>query len=792
MAKKRANQNGQPQATLGFEESDRIHYVSISDETRRRYLNYAMSVITSRALPDVRDGLKPVQRRILFVMYQARLLFENKAHKCMKICGATTGNFHPHGETSVYDALVRLAQDFNLRMPLVDGQGNFGSVMGLNAAAARYTEAKLTRISQELMGDLNAETVEMRPNSDGSQHEPVVLPARFPNLLINGTQGIAVGMATNIPPHNLGEVVKACVHLINNPEAGVRDLMKFIKGPDFPLGGRIVSDRDLIRTAYETGRGSIKVRGEWRFDKDGRQETPNRIVIYSVPYAVTTNPLMAEIGEVIAGRKLPQLDGANDETDDEHGLRIVLDLKPGANAEQVMSYLFKHTRLEQNFAFNTTCLVPSEQGVLVPALCSLTEVLQHFLDFRFQTVKRRFEYELRQLERRIHILEGFAIIFAGLDKALKIIRASSGRQDAADALVRAFPLDEVQAIAIVDLQLYRISQLEIDKIRAELDEKRKAAERIRKILKSDRKLWGVVEKELIEIAESFGDKRRTKIGSSDDVSEFDPQAYIIRENTNVVITHDGWIKRVGRLASVAKTKVRDGDKVLDVLPVSTLDCCVFLATDGSAYTLSVADIPVSSGYGEPLVKHVRMGDGVRIIAAISTDPRFTAEDSNASEDEPSTPHVLVVTAHGQVMRLPLANFRTPSTKLGRKYCRLRKEDRVVYARLISDATTMFIATRKARLVHFAIDEVPVLSNAGIGVRGIKVDASDSVLGAMQLARPSDTLRVRNENDKVLSFGQTKYGVTSRGGKGHKTSQRTNFVEIVPPDIQLVDWAELEK
>lgn len=788
MAKKRRS-NGAAQSTLEFDQTDRIRYVSISDETRRRYLNYAMSVITSRALPDVRDGLKPVQRRILYVMYLERIFNEGKTRKCAKICGDTTGNFHPHGDMAVYEALVRMGQEFVLRSPLIERQGNFGSVMGLNPAAARYTEAKLSALAGELMRELNAETVEMRPNYDGSKHEPVVFPSRFPNLLVNGTQGIAVGMATNIPPHNLGEVVNACIHLINNPDATVPQLMKFIKGPDFPLGGRIVSDRAAIRTAYEEGRGSIKVRGEWRFDKDKRKENPNRIVIYSVPYTVTTNPLTEEIGRAVEDKKLPQLIGVNDETDEEQGLRIVIDLKPGSDPEQVMAYLYKHTRLEQNFSFNMTSLVPDDQDALSPAQLSLPQMLQYFLDFRFVTIRKRFEYELRVLERRIHILEGFAIIFDGLDKALKIIRNSTGRQNAADGLMNAFPLDEEQAMAVVDLQLYRISTLEIDKIRTELDEKQRAADKIRKILKSDKKLWGVVEKELLEIKDKYADKRRTGIGSSEEIAEFDPQAYIVKENTNVVITHDGWLKRVGRLASVEKTKVRDGDSVLDVLPASTLDNCVFFSSEGMAYTLAVADIPSSSGYGEPLVKHVKMGDGARIIAAVSTDARFTAVDVETKDDTPPAPHMLVVTAMGQVLRLSLSAYRTPSTKNGRKFCRLRKGDSVVYTRLITDATTMFIASRDARVIHFSIDDVPILGSAGIGVRGLKLEGNDSVLGAMQLSRPSDTLHVRNENGKVLSFGQTKYGVTSRGGKGVKTSQRTSFDQIVPPEIELIDWAE---
>lgn len=795
MAKKksRKRQNGTPNGeSNGTQATDRIEYVSLSQETRRRYLNYALSVITSRALPDVRDGLKPVQRRILYVMYQElRLTADAKPRKCSKIVGDTTGNYHPHGTVAVYDALVRLAQDFSLRYPLVDGQGNFGSIMGLPAAAERYTEARLTSIAEQLMNELRYQTVDMRPNYDATRDEPVVLPARFPHLLVNGTQGIAVGMATSIPPHNLGEVVKACVHLIQNPDATVAKLMKYIKGPDFPLGGRIVTDRASLRKAYEEGRGSIKVRGEWRFATQGGKEMPNRLVIYSVPYGVETGPLMTEIGTLIESRKIPQLVGANDHTDDKHGLRLVLDIKPGSDPEAVMAYLYKHTNLEQNFSYNATCLIPDEHGAMVPDRLSLDRLLRYFLDFRFATVRRRFEYQLRQLEKRIHILEGFEIIFNGLDQALKIIRASSGKQDAAEKLMKVFPLDEIQTNAILELQLYRISKLEIDQIRQELEDKRAEAERIRKILASDKRLWKVVQTELEELAGMFPERRRTGLGSSDEIAEFDAAAYIVRENTNVVVTRDGWIKRVGRLAKVESTRVREGDSVLDVLPGSTLDAVVFLASDGVAYTLPIDQVPPSSGYGEPLSKHVRMGDGVSIVGAVSTDPRFTPEDMTNGDESPPAPYLLIVTQNGQVMRFSLSSLRPASTKVGRKFCRLQKGDRVIFAELVRDARTVFLATKQARLTHFAIDEVPVLAGAGKGVRGIKLEAGDAVLGALQLSRPSDAMRVRNENGKVLSFGQMKYTVTSRGGKGVRTSHRTGLEEIIRPPIQLIDWNEME-
>ncbi|MBX3437687.1 MAG: DNA topoisomerase IV subunit A [Planctomycetaceae bacterium] len=802
-ARKRTSANSSAERGESTHQSDRgvngVRFVSFSEETRRRYLNYAMSVITSRALPDVRDGLKPVQRRILYVMrHELGLTADAKFVKCARIVGDTVGKYHPHSPEAVYDTLVRMAQDFTLRNPLVHGQGNFGSVIGLPPAAERYTEAKLSAIAGQLMTELRSNTVEMRSNYDATRDEPTVLPARFPNLLVNGAAGIAVGMATSIPPHNLGEVINACVHLIDDDAASVAQVMKYIKAPDFPLGGRIVTDRRELREAYEEGRGSIKVRAEWTLDKEKRKEIATRIVITSVPYGVETGGLLTAIGQIAESRSLPQLLAANDESDLEHGMRLVLDLKPGSDPSAVMTYLYRNTALEQNFAYNATALVPDEHGVLVPRRLGLVEMLRHFLDFRLETVRRRFQYQLEQLEKRIHILEGFAIIFDGLDKALKIIRASDGKQDAAAKLMKAFPqLDDVQTDAILELALYRISQLEIDRILEELEDKRKQAEEIRKILASERRLWGVVRKELLEIAEQFPSPRRTALGSSEEITEFDPQAYIVRENTNVVVSKEGWIKRVQKISSIDKLRIRDGDEVLTVVPTSTLDNLVIFASDGTAYTLPVDQIPPSTGYGEPLSKHVKLKDGAGIVNAITTDARFTPADRIEWEEFPPTPYLFIATAQGQVMRLSFSLYRLPSTKSGRRYCRLRPDDSVVHVEFVRERNegekgypgdSVFLVSRNARLIHFDVSEAQVLSAPGKGVRGIKLEKGDEVLGAQRLSRPSDTLRVENENGKILSFGQMKYNVTGRGGRGVKTSHRTGLKRIIRPDLDVVDWS----
>jgi DNA gyrase subunit A len=766
-----------------------IQPVAITQETRRRYLNYALSVITSRALPDVRDGLKPVQRRILYTMYHDQHLHaDGRPRKCATIVGAVIGSYHPHGDTAVYDALVRLAQDFVLRHPLVDGHGNFGSVDGDAPAAYRYTEAKLAPLAERLMAELRQRVVDLRPNFDGTKEEPVVLPAQFPNLLVNGSSGIAVGLATNIPPHNLGEVLKAAIHLIDDPEATTAELLNRIKGPDFPLGGKVVTDRTTLRKIYEEGSGSIKVQGEWKLEEVGRRQ---QIVITSIPYGVNKGSLEAAIGEIIAARKLPQLTNLVNESNEKEGLRIVLEMKADADPNVVMAYLYKHTALQENFAYNLTCLVPGPDGKPRPERLGLKALLRHFLDFRLATVRRRFEYELEQLRKRIHVLEGFRIIFDALEKALRLIRESEGKADAAARLIKAFKLDDVQAEAILDAQLYRLAQLEIKKILDELKDKKAEAARIEDLLRSDKKLWGVVKAELNEVGEKYADRRRTRMASAEDTPDFDPEAYIVRENTNVVLTRDGWIKRVGRLASVEGTRVREGDAVIAVVPGSTLDHVIFFADDGTAYTMRINEVPASSGYGEPIAKFFRLGDQVRIVNAVTSDERFTPPDQPANNGEPAGPYLLVVTAQGQTLRAPLAPFRTASTKVGRRYVRLNAGDRVVLATVLKDEESLFLAAASGHVIHFPVEQINILSGAGKGVIGIKLEEGDTCLGGALINSRFDALVVETAGGKMMEFRRGKYETTSRGGKGFEAVKRTTFVRVVPPPIELVDWDEVE-
>jgi DNA gyrase subunit A len=783
--------------------AETIHPASLAEETKRRYLTYAMSVIMARALPDVRDGLKPVQRRILYTMWHdLGLRAGERPAKCARIVGDVMGKYHPHGDSAIYEALVRMSQEWIVRGKLVDGQGNFGSVDGDPPGAYRYTEAKLAPLAEGLLAELKqtqlteeqiAETgrqtpIRMRPTYNNETHEPVVLPAQFPHLLVNGGSGIAVGLATNIPPHNLGEVIRACVHLIDNPEATTAQLLDRVKGPDFPLGGKIVTDRATLRQIYEEGTGSIKIQAEWQTENRGKREF---LIVTSIPYGVDKGKLENDIGAIIESRKLPQVLGLTNESSEKAGLRIALEVKPGIDPNLVMAYLYKHTSLQENFAYNMTCLVPGEDGTLRPERLGLKAILRHFLDFRFATVRRRFEYELEKLRERIHILEGFRIIFDALDRALKLIRESEGKKDAAEKLIKAFKLDEVQANAVLDAQLYKIAQLEIQQILDELKEKTAQAAKIEMLLRSEKKLWGVVKDELTELGEKYKERRRTAMASGEDTPEFNEEAYIVRENTNVVLTRDGWIKRVGRLASVEGTRVREGDEVIAVVPGSTLEHVIFFADDGTAYTMRMNEVPATAGYGEPIAKFFKLADQVKVIAAVSADPRFTPREGEPANGEPPPPYLLVVTAQGQTLRTPLAPFRVESTKVGRRYVKLNDGDRVVTVTIRKDEETIYLASADGHVIHFKIDEINVLSGVGKGVMGIKLEDGDTCIGAALMGGRFDKFVLEMSNGKTMEFGRNKYEVVSRGGKGHEAVKRLSFVRVVPHPIELVDWDKVE-
>jgi DNA gyrase subunit A len=514
--------------------------IALHEAAQARYLNYALSVITSRALPDVRDGLKPVQRRILFTMWQQNLTADAKHRKCAKVVGDVMGNYHPHGDAALYETLVRMAQPFSLRYPLVDGSGNFGSLDGDNAAAMRYTECRLARLSDELLSEIDQTTVAFRPNYDGTRTEPVVLPARIPNLLINGATGIAVGMATNIPPHNLNEVCTALLKLLDNADLTSAQLCRYVKAPDFPTGGQILNSAEELREIYKTGSGAVRLRATW--EEGPVTRTTRTIYITSVPYTVNKSTLVERIADVAISRKLPPLLDVKDLSTDE--VRIAIELKKDADEKMVMAYLFKHTPLQTNFIVNLTCLIPTEAADIGrPERLDLHAMLWHFLHFRLEVVTRRLEHELASLTARVHILEGFEKVFDALDEILRIVRRSEGKADAAAQIIKRFGLDAEQTDAILELKIYRLARLEILIIRKELDEKRRRIRNINALLKDEAGRWGVVRVELEEIQKKYGDRRRTTIASDAGESEYTAEDFIVDEDNVVLVSHDGWVKR---------------------------------------------------------------------------------------------------------------------------------------------------------------------------------------------------------------------------------------------------------
>ena len=761
------------------------HDASLEAEARRRYLNYALSVITSRALPDVRDGLKPVQRRILYAMLHDNHLRPDAKHrKSAKVVGDVIGRYHPHGDTAVYHAMVRLAQSWAMRLPLVDGSGNFGSLDGDEPAAMRYTEVRLAPGAMELLRELDQNTVDMRPNYDGTTEEPVVLPARFPNLLVNGATGIAVGMATNIPPHNLREIVEALLALAKNREIDHVQLMKYINGPDFPTGGQLLNTKVELRQIYKEGAGTIRVRGEYKLEdkKGGRTD----IVITSIPYALSKADLVQKIADVILSRKMPMLLDVRDESTTD--VRIVLEMKKDADPNLVMGYLYKNTPLQSSFHVNLTCLVPPELlengevpsgAAPQPKKCGIKEMLDHFLDFRIITTERRFQYQLDQLKRRIHILNGFVTIFDALDETIKIIRASDGKEDAAQKLVKRFKLDEIQVDAILELKLYKLAKLEINVIREELALKAAEAKRIERILKSDEKLLDVVTGELEEIAKELGTPRRTKTGGASEEMEFDPDAFIVDEDAHVVVTRDGWIKRVRELKDPNQTRVRDGDAVSHVLPGSTKEKVIFFTNRGSAYVIKINDITATTGYGDPAQKYFKFGDGERIVAAMTLDPRAMVP-----------PMLLAVSRAGFGLRFATAQHTEITTKAGRRYAKPKPDDEVIGVVPCNDGDVVVCATRNGHVLHVKADEITKLEGPGRGITVIKTTGDDAVIGFLSGAK-SDVLVVETEKGgKQFPLHADPKQVGTRGGKGRQIVKRSRLVAVqVAVKIQPLANAE---
>jgi len=753
-------------------------HVALHEAAQTRYLNYALSVITSRALPDVRDGLKPVQRRILFTMWQQNMTADAKHRKCAKVVGDVMGNYHPHGDVALYETLVRMAQPFSLRYPLVDGSGNFGSLDGDSAAAMRYTECRLARISDEILTEIDQNTVPFRPNYDGTRTEPVVLPSRIPNLLINGATGIAVGMATNIPPHNLGEVCTALVKLLDNPDLSSVQLCRYVKGPDFPTGGEMLNSPDELKEIYKTGSGAIRLRGTWEMGPETRGT--KTVYITSVPYTVNKATLVERIAEVALSRKLPPLVDVRDLSTED--VRVALELKRDADEKMVMAYLFKHTPLQTNFLVNLTCLIPTENPeVGRPERLDLHSMLWHFLHFRLEVVTRRLEHELEALKKRVHILEGFEKVFDALDEILKIIRKSDGKADAAAQIIRKYELDAEQADAILELKLYRLARLEILVIRKELEEKRRRMRQINTLLKSEESRWDIVRIEIEEIQKKYGDARRTKISSDAGEAEYTAEDFIVEEDNVVIVSRDGWVKRQKEVKDLSTTRLREGDQVLSVLQGSTRATAVFFSNFGVAYTARIADVPASTGYGEPIQRLFKLKDGERIVEATSLDPRVAGEITAKKEGAEPKVHAVAVTSDGYSLRFSLEPFVEPSTRAGRRYARVAEGAEVVGVSKVSGGEILIAATRDARALLTKVGEVNFLSGPGRGVILIKLASKDDrVLGFVASTGDRDLLTVETSRGSEQTISTAKYEVTGRGGKGRELLQRGQFARVVWP------------
>jgi DNA gyrase subunit A len=759
--------------------------VALHEAAQARYLNYALSVITSRALPDVRDGLKPVQRRILFTMWQQNLTADAKHRKCAKVVGDVMGGYHPHGDSAIYETLVRMAQPFSLRYPLVDGSGNFGSLDGDNAAAMRYTECRLTRISDELLREIDSDTVPFRPNYDGTRTEPVVLPARVPCLLVNGATGIAVGMATNIPPHHLGEVCTALIKLLDNPDLTTAQLCRYVKGPDFPTGGQILNSPAELQQIYKEGSGAIRLRGTWEAGQTSRSS--KTIVIRSIPYTVSKADLVERIAEVVVARKLPPLLDVRDVSTDD--VRVELEVKRDADEKMVMAFLCKHTPLQINVNVNLTCLIPTEnQEVGRPERLDLKALLWHFLHFRLEVVTARLDHERASLARRIHLLEGFEKVFDALDEILRIIRKSEGKADAAQKIMARFGLDADQTDAILELKIYRLARLEILVIQNEVKDRRKRAREVAGLLENDAGRWAIVRSEIEDVQKTYSgkpDARRTSIAGEVEEVSYTADDFIVDEDNVVIVSHDGWVKRQKDVKDLSTTRLREGDRVLACEAGSTRSSVVFFTNFGSAYTCRLVDVPASTGYGEPIQRLFKFRDGERVVAATSLDARAIGDIQPPGEGRPAHVHALAVTSDGYALRFGLDGFVEPSTRAGRRFARPGDGVEVVGVALVTGDETVIAVTREARAMLCPAAEINYLAGPGKGVILVKIDPdADRVLGFVASTGDRDLLVVETSRGAEQTVSTAKYEVTGRGGKGRELLQRGQFTRVLPRDVSV--------
>ena len=776
--------------------AEKIFSTDLGTEAEERYLNYALSVITSRALPDVRDGLKPVQRRLLYAMFQnLRLSSDARPRKSAAIVGEVLGKYHPHGDQAAYEAMVRLAQSFSLRYPLVHGEGNFGSVDGDSAAAMRYTEAKLSALTDELFRDLRGNTVPYRANYDATLEEPVVLPAAIPQLLLNGSSGIAVGMATNIPPHNFTEVINALIAMLDEPEITTASLLKSIKGPDFPTGGEMLTSKRELREIYETGQGTVKLRGEWTIETLPRGK--QQIVVTSLPYTVNKAQLVEKIAEMVGERKIPQITDVRDESTDE--VRIVLELKSEASDELAMAYLCKHTPLQISFPINLTCLVPTSNPLVgQPMKATLRDLCRHFLDFRLEVVTKRLEHELHELEARLHILAGLALIAGSLDQVIRIIRNAASRKEAREKLMASFQLDDAQAEAILETRLYQLARLEVDKIKNEQTEKEKRAKDLRLLLGNEQKRWALIRAELVELNKRYGDRRRTALRAGEELT-YDPEAYIVHEDATVVLSRDGWIKRLRELKDPTSTRLREGDAIRTILISNTRDRLVLFTNKGVLYVMKVLEVPASTGYGEPIQSLLNFQDGEHVVtAALVTGegPAINGKaESNGEEKEQRElfptgaskesaqevaqeaandgPPYILATAQGMGFRFHPNLEET--TRNGRKVTRLTDDDEVVSVEPVGGGRVVCV-TRDGKMLAFPAEDVSELTGPGRGVILMRLDDDDRMIGAVTTIPGRGVTVINTEGDeKKIALKDIPLG--QRAGKGQRVIKRMTLTSV---------------
>lgn len=734
-------------------ERDRKVAINIVGEMRKSFLDYSMSVIVARALPDVRDGLKPVHRRILYTLYEEGMTPDKKYQKSANAVGAVMGHYHPHGDSAIYESMVRMAQDFTYRHTLVDGHGNFGSIDGDGAAASRYTEARLAKISMELLRDLNKDTVDFSENYDGQRKEPVVLPSRFPNILVNGNMGIAVGMATNIPPHNLGEVIDGCVAYIDNPEITVTELMQYIKGPDFPTAGVILGNSGIKR-AYESGRGAITIRGMATVEETHNK---HRIVITELPYQVNKKALIQRIGELVRDKVIDGISNLSDESALE-GIKIVIDVKKEANANVVLNNLYKHTQLQTSYGINFLMLVDGS-----PRTLGLREIIEKYIDHQKHVIYRRCQFDLKRYKDRLHILDGLKIALDNIDRVIKIIRESADDDEAKAGLMSNFALSEVQSQAILDMRLKRLTGLEKSKIEEEIAELEKLVKELEEILASEEKILEVIKTEMLEIKDKYADERRTHIDMTA-IDYIEDESLIPVENVVITLTNKGYIKRLP--ADTYKTQNRGGmgvkgmatneeDFVEHLINATSHDYILMFTNMGKVYRIKGYEIP----------EYSRQSKGLPIINLLSLDKdeKVTSLLKISNDDEYKC--LVFATKNGLIKRTDISEFDSIRTN-GKKFITLKDNDELVSVKKTTGNDEILMASSNGRMVRFNESAVRIMGRSASGVRGINLDGG--ILVGMEIVEPNEYVLVITEKGYGKKTPVDEYRITNRGGKGVKT------------------------